>query len=730
MPSCTRPARRDVVRRLLFTVFVALSLPATVRPAHADDPFVAASVAWSGPGGSAGVANQGTQIWVDAFPDGLEGAGDTYHPVPALIDASWTLSLSPSRRNLIATIHDGPACNGGSTRIRVFVIPPTSTALSEPGSQQTLVGCLNPTLFFDSGAPAALRTALFREVGTSSYDPHYLWWNLDTGERATSAFAFLYPSGFVEFAPSGTMAFVQHDVNGAHGGGTNYSLIDLCPAQIGQASQPGIENASVLHAWVVPGSPATVAYRTEAGATVGGAAYVDCSTSAPLGACCMPDGSCSDLTQAECTGTWHPEGLCAQVACPGVSLGVSMTGPATVERGQPVTYTLTASNTGALSSSGVVVTDRIPTGSSFVSATAGGTYSAGTSTVTWTIGTLGAGQQAALGLTVLAPCSGSSLVNNTYSISGTPGGTVAGSPTVTTTLTAPSTTGLSLTLLSQALDATPLQTGGRVRHTIRLVNSLASIRRGINFSVAPGTVARLLQVVNAGGGSATLIPSSLTWTGDLPASSTTDVVYDTEITECRSIKPAVEIINWGNVVSVRNACAQLVTYSVPTQSFAVAGSPFELRLESPGHGPVQAWTTYSGQESRLIACRPGATVNMQLRIINRSNLASVGTSVSLPLPFGASPAAEPPFLYSQPAGTQWNSALRTITWDGVIPANDSLIIRFLVLADSGVCARTLVASGTLGTCANLLRSTLSLLQVPVPPAPHLLALQTHEGLAY
>ncbi len=340
-----------------------------------------------------------------------------------------------------------------------------NAAMIELGSEQTLSGCLNTNLFYDPATPSGYDTALFREVGTTSYDPYYLWWNLDTGQRAKSAFAFLYPSGFVEFAPSGTMAFVQHDVNGFHGGGTNYSLIDLCPAQIGQSSQPGIEYAGVLHAWVVPGAPTTVAFRTEGGATVGASGYVDCTLTPLLGACCMPDGSCSDITQAACTGTWHPEGLCAQVSCPAAALGVSKTGPASVERGLPVTYTLTASNTGSLPATGVVVTDRIPTSSAFVSATAGGTYSAVTSTVTWSLGSLAPGQQSPLGVTVRAPCSGTSLVNDTYAISGTPGGTVAGSPAVTTTLTAPNTTGLSLTLLSTALDPTPLQTGGRVRHT-------------------------------------------------------------------------------------------------------------------------------------------------------------------------------------------------------------------------------------------------------------------------
>ena len=63
--------------------------------------------------------------------------------------------------------------------------------------------------------------------------------------------------------------------------------------------------------------------------------------------------------------------------------------PSSASVGADLTYTITFSNTGTADATGVVITDQIPLNTTFVSATAGGTLSAGM--VSWTIGTLSAG---------------------------------------------------------------------------------------------------------------------------------------------------------------------------------------------------------------------------------------------------------------------------------------------------------------------------------------------------
>lgn len=76
------------------------------------------------------------------------------------------------------------------------------------------------------------------------------------------------------------------------------------------------------------------------------------------------------------------------------------TGPATADQGQTITYTLDYANLGPAASEQVRITDRLPAGVTFVSATGPDSYDAGTRTVTWNIGTVPVLQQGAVQLTV------------------------------------------------------------------------------------------------------------------------------------------------------------------------------------------------------------------------------------------------------------------------------------------------------------------------------------------
>ena len=69
-------------------------------------------------------------------------------------------------------------------------------------------------------------------------------------------------------------------------------------------------------------------------------------------------------------------------------------------------YTISVTNFGPSSASGVVVTDSLPATVTFVSATGGGLNNSGI--VNWSLGTLTNGQTSNVTLTVTAPASGSS----------------------------------------------------------------------------------------------------------------------------------------------------------------------------------------------------------------------------------------------------------------------------------------------------------------------------------
>ena len=81
----------------------------------------------------------------------------------------------------------------------------------------------------------------------------------------------------------------------------------------------------------------------------------------------------------------------------------------TVNYLQNVTFTLTAHNSGPNDATGVTVTDKLPTGLKFVSATGSGTYNAATGV--WTVGSLANGATAAINIVAQAITSNTKLTN-------------------------------------------------------------------------------------------------------------------------------------------------------------------------------------------------------------------------------------------------------------------------------------------------------------------------------
>jgi uncharacterized repeat protein (TIGR01451 family) len=99
---------------------------------------------------------------------------------------------------------------------------------------------------------------------------------------------------------------------------------------------------------------------------------------------------------------------------PAPDLMAGKTGPALVTEGHNAAYTVTATNLGPTTATGVKISDPVPAGSTFVSASPGCALAAGV--VTCTAGTLAPGASQSFTITVLAG-SGSSLVN-TATVSG------------------------------------------------------------------------------------------------------------------------------------------------------------------------------------------------------------------------------------------------------------------------------------------------------------------------
>ena len=91
-----------------------------------------------------------------------------------------------------------------------------------------------------------------------------------------------------------------------------------------------------------------------------------------------------------------------QVGAP--DLGIVKEGPALVNAGDTVTFTISYSNSGTLAATGVVLTDRLPSGMSYVADSGGGNHVDGL--IAWDIGGLAVGAQGAVVVTATAEIAG------------------------------------------------------------------------------------------------------------------------------------------------------------------------------------------------------------------------------------------------------------------------------------------------------------------------------------
>ncbi len=108
-----------------------------------------------------------------------------------------------------------------------------------------------------------------------------------------------------------------------------------------------------------------------------------------------------------------------QVGLPDADLSLVKTAaPVAAHPGEPVVYTLQAANAGPIDATGVVVTDPLPAGVTYVSDTCGGVWDGGTGVWTWTIGALASGANASCDVTVTVTAVVAGDISNTGSVTG------------------------------------------------------------------------------------------------------------------------------------------------------------------------------------------------------------------------------------------------------------------------------------------------------------------------
>src|SRR5206468_3348124 len=219
-------------------------------------------------------------------------------------------------------------------------------------------------------------------------------------------------------------------------------------------------------------------------------------------------------------------------------LSISKTdAPDPVNAGSNITYTLSYSNTGNANASGVVITDTIPVNTTFVSATGGGTLSAGV--VTWNIGALSAGASSSVQLVVRAAsplANGTVITNATYSIDSNETAPMAGAAITTTVSSVP------VLSISKTDAPDPVNAGSNVTYTLSYSNTGNANASGV---VITDTIPANTTFVSATGGG-TLAAGVVTWNvGALGAGSSSSVQLVVQVTSPLANGTVISNSNYG-----------------------------------------------------------------------------------------------------------------------------------------------------------------------------------------
>jgi uncharacterized repeat protein (TIGR01451 family) len=318
--------------------------------------------------------------------------------------------------------------------------------------------------------------------------------------------------------------------------------------------------------------------------------------------------------------------------------------PDPVAAGANLTYTLSYSNTGNANATGTIITDALPANTTFVSATGGGTYSAGT--VSWSLGNLNAGASGSVQLVVRVAsplADGTVITNGTCSIRSTQ--TVA-VPAAAVTTTVTSTPILTLT---QADAPDPVAAGANLTYTLSYGNAGSAAASAV---VMTDTIPVNTTFVSASGGG-TLSGGTVTWNlGTLAAGATGSATLVVKVTS--------PLANGTTIASGAAGidCAETAPVSAAAITTTVASAPALAVSITDAPNPVAA----------------GANLTYTLTYANNGNAPATAVVLTDPIP------ANTTFVSATNGGTKTGSA---VTWNlGTLAAGGTGSAQFVVQVTS------------------------------------------------
>lgn len=433
--------------RPLISVLAFAALFASPGVASAQTGQFSAGEPWFvGPLGQSGVQRDinGTDIHVDtpADPDGLPNPGMTFE-LPSAIRHDPTVSLLEDRlspaQDVLYTRKVHTSCPNGQVYFHKLETPPNMTLLA---TECLPAGIAIQPLFFDAPG-SSIRTAVLvtETIPATTFRQAVLWVDLVNGthnlDPGTYEANVLFP---IEFAPGGNAALVRH------GGGTQYTLIDLCQSRVAGAGShstfgpPELPLPGVVTAHVVTTSTGSLFAELQVNST-------------PVPGVGISLDNC--------------------LALPSVFLEIAKSAPFGISSGSQFDYTLTVRNTGINLATNVVVEDTVPAGTTFISASAGGSEQ--NDVVRWDLGTVGSAAEV-ITFTVRPTClTVTQIRNDNYTVSSSQTAARSGPPVLTGCFPLPPVR-LSIT---KSAGATTVRQGELLTYTLRYDNTGTGTATGV-----------------------------------------------------------------------------------------------------------------------------------------------------------------------------------------------------------------------------------------------------------
>lgn len=453
----------------------------------------------------------------------------------------------------------------------------------------------------------------------------------------------------------------------------------------------------------------------------------------PTGRCCTASG-CAVTTLSNCPAGpdgWTTGATCA-TACPPPApvLSLRLIGAATAPAGQPLTISLTVRNTGTAPGTNVRV--RLPLSSFYYGSMSADNSAVVTSSdVTWTIGTLDAGDTRVVHATFRPVC----LLSTPIPISATLLSSQGNYPAVGSydlVVTRPSAPLLTGTLASLA-SSDPLLPGSTVTHAITVANPTDTAVRSARFDVTLGSAMRFDAALESGGGTFSQGGfSGLGWTGDLPANSMTTISFRAIVQECPFGALRATQFNEPANVLITNVCSERLVDLGAGARFSLIPTPLTLEFIAQNATGVGVGSGLTGEGNTDVLIQDGGTASVTLRL---TNLGAAAAFANARVAFnGSLDPLVPPLGASPPAGATYDETSGVLSVGVELAPGQSLDVPMsLALAPTQACRATVTARGGVGACtgssSNANSQSLTLHRVRrVPTGQHLVTLDYIDGL--